>query len=535
MASLAISLLADPNAYAGTFVWQTTDSNGNITAKSPVYSGGSVGGGPSGPNSSVSTGPFTSNGYYVGNAGYAGYSNGGCNADAKGNATSVTMTASGPLTATFTWQPAYPGEPAPAPASVILYQDCRAALTNNRGCNGNASSVCTDGLGGSATLPFTGMQAATESYKYSVGTAGSVSASCSPNAVYGISCGSGVGSYASGAASISYTATAYPVTISLGGATKDSSGNYNILIGQECTASLTGIPSGCTVSNWNWSVTGTTFQSWSASNSYTIEVDGPGPTAYSTASWFWDDLKTASDTVTCTVTVTPPSGQGAPFSLTVTQPVNVVVPAWSCQGTGGTMQVNTSDGSGNGTDYWLYAGPANGSSTGRGMDWVASVTPPGAPFSGSGSLEMVQTETPNSTYTSTAGVVYTRSNNGQQGLDTSYAYPWQSPLPNPPSYESGDSPGLDLIGMASAQLKYSFVDTLMYEPPGGSQYVPIATFTWSTNGNAQIPATKNWADYGSGSAGAVTPSGTTNFTASIAFPSWAQNVGNGTWSWVAPK
>jgi len=195
MASLALSFLATPDAYAGTF-------------SAPVYSGGSTGGGDNGPNSSVSPAPFTSNSYYVGNAGYAGYSSGGCNADAQSHAIGITMTASGPLTATFTWQPASPGEP--PPASVIICQDCRAALTNYRYGICGASSVCTDGLGGSATLPFSGMQAATESHKYSlkmVAPDGTVSVSCSPNAVYNMSCYPTSGSYAAGAASVSYTAS----------------------------------------------------------------------------------------------------------------------------------------------------------------------------------------------------------------------------------------------------------------------------------------------------------------------------------------
>ena len=449
----------------------------------------------------------------------------------------------GTTTDAFTWVPAS-GQTAatdPPPSCVLVQQYCSALwYTVNQQGAATATGTADPGLSGTTPTTSTygrnGPSQSKSAILWSQQSGSPFSVSCTPSASFTGTVAAGALGSVKGEASVgSMITNVYPITLNLSGTTPDSSGNLNILVGQDCTASLNGIPSGCTVSNWKWSVTGTTFQSWSASNSYTIEVDGPGPTAYSTASWFWDDLKTESDTVTCTVTVTPPSGQGSPFPLTVTQPVKVVVPAWSCQGIGGTMQVNTLAGSGNGTDYWLYAGPAGGSSTGRGMDWVASVTPPGAPFSGSGSLEMVQTETPNSTYTSTAGVVYTRSNNGQQGLDTSYPYGWQSAPPSPPSYESGDSPGLDLIGMASAQLKYTFVDTLMYEPPGGYNYVPIATFTWSTNGNAQIPATKNWADYGSGSAGAVTPSGTTNFTASNTFPSWTQNVGNGTWSWVASK
>jgi len=314
----------------------------------------------------------------------------------------------------------------------------------------------------------------------------------------------------------SYQANIFPVTLNLVGATKDSSGNYNILVGQGCTASLSGIPAGCTVSNYQWSVTGTTFQSWTADNSHTTEVDGPGPLTNPTASWFWDDQKTAQDKVTCTVTVTPPSGQGLPFSLTVVKPVNVVVPSWTCTGTAGTMQVNTLWGAGNGTDSCLWAGPASGSAKSVGMDWNATLSPLPAPFSGTGTLELVQTETPNSTYISTAGAKYKRSNNGQQGLDTFYPYPWvQSPSP----YESNDSPGIDLTALsaASGQLQYQFVDCLMFKPPGSSQYVPLATYSWST------PAS---------STASLTPAGTTPFTASNAFPSWPQNVGNGTWSWI---
>ena len=197
------------------------------------------------------------------------------------------------------------------------------------------------------------------------------------------------------------------------------------------------------------------------------------------------------------------------------------------------MQVNTALGGANG-NYFLYAGPTNTSTPGRGMEWKATVSAPaGCPALGTGVLEMVQTETPSLTYTSSTGVVYNRSNNGQQGLDTSYDYGWDSPS-TAPSYATGDSPNIGLTGVVSAQIKSSFVDTLMYAPTAGGQFVPIATSTWSTNGSAQIPASKNWKDYGSGSAGSLTPTGTTNFTASNTFPSWSQNVGVG-WTWVAAK
>lgn len=76
-----------------------------------------------------------------------------------------------------------------------------------------------------------------------------------------------------GQISASYQASVYPVTITLGGTLQDGNGNYNIRVGQSCSASLSGVPGNCTVSNYQWGVTGTTFQSWTADNSHTTESD----------------------------------------------------------------------------------------------------------------------------------------------------------------------------------------------------------------------------------------------------------------------
>ena len=452
----------------------------------------------------------------------------------------------GTFTDTFTWVPAS-GQTAttdPPPSCVIVEQTSSAAwYVRSESGTGTGSGQANCGLSGGTVTTSTyggnGPSASLSAVLYSVKTSpgASFSESCSPTASFTGTTGSS--GFVEGEATVGGGASVYPITINPGLAIKDSSGNYDILVGQICTASLNGIPSNCTVSNYHWSVSGSTFQSWAVSDdqSHTTEVDGLGTTTNPTASWFWDDNlgsgKSKQETITCTATVTLPAGQGSPLSITVTQPVTVYMPNWTCTGTGGTMQVNTSAPSGNGTDYWLYAGPASGSSTGVGMDWKATEAAPSAPVAfGDGVLELVQTETPNSTYTSSTGIVYNRSNNGQQGLDSSYPYPWASPAP---SYESNDNPGLDLTAFSavSAHLQYSFVDTLMYEPPDRGQYVPIATLSWSTNGNAQIPGTNNWADYGSGSAGAITPSGLQNFTGSNTFPSWTKNVGNGTYTWVA--
>ena len=335
-----------------------------------------------------------------------------------------TVSCKGDLTATFTW----PSGVGPTPPAVIIEQQAEVLWNGYTGVTGSAFNPLNQvspGVGvDCVAIKYSG-QSATASVplpaSLTVVLSGLTATATPPVPPY---------PGGTGVIRASYQASIFPVTLNLVGATKDSSGNYNILVGQGCTASLSGIPAGCTVSNYQWSVTGTTFQSWTADNSHTTEVDGPGPLTNPTASWFWDDQKTAQDKVTCTVTVTPPSGQGLPFSLTVVKPVNVVVPSWTCTGTAGTMQVNTLWGAGNGTDSCLWAGPASGSAKSVGMDWNATLSPLPAPFSGTGTLELVQTETPNSTYISTAGAKYKRSNNGQQGLDTFYPYPWvQSPSP----------------------------------------------------------------------------------------------------------
>jgi hypothetical protein len=100
--------------------------------------------------------------------------------------------------------------------------------------------------------------------------------------------------------------TMTPVGISLGGTTKDSSGNQNILIGQQCSASVYGLgslPAGWNVTNYNWIVGGGNKVSgfylspavWSILGSTPADEQGyPVPVANTTWSsanptWYWSD------------------------------------------------------------------------------------------------------------------------------------------------------------------------------------------------------------------------------------------------------
>jgi len=338
--------------------------------------------------------------------------------------------------------------------------------------------------------------------------------------------GSAGGSGANGTVNVSYTASATPVTINLAGTIKDSSGNLNILVGQGCTASLVGIPSSCTVSNYNWTIPGTTFQDWGPSSPMSPNasyfIGGPGPLNQATAHWYWNDSKQAQETVTCTATVTPPAGQGTPFSITVTQKVTVQVPGWQAAGQGSYMQVNTSAPRDSNYELW-------GS-----MDWKATITTPTQPAFGTGNWEVVQIITPSDSYTTYTNPVQNHSNpqNGVTALDLTCPYLGDVFMESVQPGADNDNPGLRLTAsgsapVASAVFKDTFVDYLMYQPPGSDvQWVPLAAFAWSTNGSATIPVSGKWSDYVlenfSDSAGTVTPSAMTPFKPWNTHPSWTQ-------------
>ncbi len=332
-----------------------------------------------------------------------------------------------------------------------------------------------------------------------------------------------------------------PTSLSLGGTTKDADNNDNILVGQHCTASMTGLPddsSWPTKTTYQWSVSGTTFQSWdwvdppppdfNSDEGHTNYVDGPGPLTNPTASWYWNDLMgsgaSTSETVSCTATVTPPTG--SPLTVTAEKKVNVWRPNWRATGEGGIMQVSVPFYANSTDDFWLWAGPLAGSSNGVGMYWEATVSPPSTPsptLFGAGSIQLVQIITPNLSYTKSVlfGIPYTRNSpeNGQEGLDSTCPYGWETVTA--PNYSASDSPGLQLLSNTiSATVADVFEDYLMYEPPGSGQYVPLAHFNWSTNGNATQPSSGGWAAY-SGSAGTVSPSGSAvPFTQYHDFPAW---------------
>ena len=446
---------------------------------------------------------------------------------------SLAINCKGTITATFTWNGGPNNDPAPPANTVIVAEQV------NANWGGQGGGVGSD-IPGGTTTGTTGSQIYTAT-RYSVHGGSSFTVTCTPTA--SASSTVPVGNQSGAYANVGYTATPYRITLTPSGITKDSSGNLNILIGQWCKASITGFPGNC-VMTYQWSVSGATFQMWSSqtpavgNNPYNPDasyyVDGPGVLTNATAGWYWNDNVTKLENVSCTATVTPPAGQSA--SITLSDQIEVWKPAVSAYGNGGMMQV-TNAYSSNG-DYWLGAYPTPGDTNpyDGGMTWIATVASPNPALFGNGSLELVQLTTPGSSFTSTGGDKYRSSNNGQQGLDGSYPYPWDETTPK---YSADDVPGMDVsspmegVIAYSASLQDSFVDYLMYLPPSSVQYVPVAMFVWSTDGSATIPysnGTYNWDYWIGGSAGSMTDSNSIQqFVPTNGFPVWTEVITPGYW------
>ena len=322
-----------------------------------------------------------------------------------------------------------------------------------------------------------------------------------------------------------------PYTVTLTGPTKDSSGNLDILVRQQCQATIS-LPAFVygTMLTYQWKVSGTTFQSWTVvsdgnNQSHTAEADGYGDPTAGSITWYWNDPSSTPETVSCTVTATAPTGQtNTSNGGSGTKSVSVQVPGWKAYGIGGYMEVDT--GAPGQSGYALFAGPSPTPGQFGGINLTASSMTP--PLFGKGSLELVQIVTPELSYVVySTGTTRDDPENGMNGLDTQY--PKQGPSYSEGTYPyfTDDLPSIGLSSsIASATMQHSFTDYLMYQPPGSAQWVPLATFTWSTNGYAEVPFTDNWADYlgfnGSNAAGTVSPSSETNFTSGNSFPSWTR-------------
>ena len=500
-------------------------SGGSTTPHYDLHiTGGTITGDPNGFFA-----PGDSNNYY-----------GSASTSSSGAGKTCSVTAKGPLTAKFDWNNGGDATVLPPP-SVIISQTCTASWGSNPTSSGTGSGTADNGLStGVLTTSANGAISTSTLYTGKDTPGASFSVTCTPTATFGGTNGSAYDAFITGQVNVTYSALTYPLTISLSGTTKDSSGTLNILVGQGCTASLVGIPSDLLNNTahpptYSWTVSGTRFQAWSPSPppnfispvnpNDSFYSDGPGPLTNPTAHWYWNEA-VATETVKCTATVTPPPGLGASFPVTATQQVSVANPTYACTHSEGVASIR--DGG-----LALKAVPAD--SSGHGETWYCNVLTP-ALFGSGGSCNFSQIITPGRSHTYSTGAVPC-TENGKVGLDTVSPYSAESGDPytvgtganagwpaDNSQHRDGDSPGTGLVDSklgvcASVSVDESFNTFLMYLPPGSDvQPVPIHEVDWKWAAATSEPA-GGWA---SANNTAIGPVSSTASARTYTHPQWVR-------------
>ena len=474
MASL---LLAAPNAHAGSY-------------SSPVYSGGTYHG---------RGGPNGAEGDYNDTLGTSGWG---------GSGNSVTSaSAAGTINATFTWQTTQ-NEPPPPSGSVIITETSTAGAGVRTPPGGSCQATCDDGFGlpgskqsASGTPQYspppnpvlTGYAASVQAAdtRYTVKGGATISLSASPSATAGIS-----SSYSTNA-SVSYTASIPPVTISIGGTNNPLAGDNRVLTGQQITATLQGL-SGFTVTNYTWAVGGSTFKTYNetATSNQLVplgskELTGPATGSSAVAPLAFYDRAQENLTVTCTATVLAPDGKTI-LNVTATSPqINVLKPTvthwdiaegyvqydpnYAPQGQNTVLQT-----------YGLYGNLSGTGNSVAGMAWSNVTFNVPAPFSGNGQCTFTQLVNPNRLEYIGNNSTPTAPNNGILGLDGSFDYGsrWSATavggdVDSPAiSVGTAGSPQQNPKGDTQLSVSDAFTTYVMYQPSGGV-WVPLEKISWS--------------------------------------------------------
>jgi hypothetical protein len=491
MASLTFSLLAAPDAYA------QSSTTGSYAA---TYGGGTVAvtaGNGTAPSPAFSIGHdysgATSTTIYYG----AGPSSGG-----------VVVDKTPALTASLAWVPAS-GQTAatdPAPTAAILYQysDASAGMNSQSGA-GAGSGTASCGLPGAVnTTTATSMGSVATYYSAATVSAGGgiTAPTCGATATFSGSVGMGSRDNVTGSAGEDYDVEAFPVFLNLTGLVKDSSGNLNLLTGQQCSANLSiganqwGITFPGTVTKYSWSgQSGTCFKTYNpniqppANNQLAplastdlsgADTSGKGISVSPLA--FYDS---AAETLTLTCKVTLTNPDGSTLNVTAASPqITMEKPtaSWSIY-TGSVLQVY--DTSQNQGGFGLEAVPGSGQMGGEAWQKTTIVLP--TPFTATGGLGcFAQLVTPDVEVSNdNPAMDPTFPNNKQQGLDNSFpyvGYTWNvsgtganadSPEVLFENYNSGGYAGWNKV-----LTNQVFTTWVMYQPPGGV-WVPVQSYGWT--------------------------------------------------------
>ncbi len=429
--------------------------------------------------------------------GYGGFSTSG--STRSSSCGGVPSGCDGPINYSWIWNYNNPN----MPQYVILTVTSSASWSGNGGtANDGQSDQEHDGGPPPPAPPTVGSASGTHYYLKPVPLNGVVDYTINPSAFCG-----------SGGCGVSVTASITPLVINLGGITNFSNAQ-NILVGQTCSGSVSGIPSSATTSGWSWGVPGNYFKSWSGSlTASTLNTTVPLNIQY--PSWTWkscggvdDGPHAATVTVSFSISI---AGQSLGSASLFTN-LNVWRPYQSIAGhfTGPS-------------GYGAYPYEVHGTALITG-----TLGTPGPFVNGSGSglgafCQLVKLDN------SLADHGYTFWHDTTNGYvldirdtDISWPYstPWSTPIDINGHGASGvlsDEPGLDSFSISPFDatyysLNYQFHSYLMYQPPSG-QWVPSAIDNWKFVSSKSSPFTG-------------TPPGTCVETSSYltdTFPSWTGN------------
>ena len=487
---MAFLFLSCPAARAGTYSTPTySGGQGETTYTNPPETSSA----PDAPNSDAEWG-------CIGGGSASSY--------APSPASSLTVSATGTITATFTWQPAYPGEP--APASVILQQHCLASWSGNLSGTATVTGDCDNGLGGPVVSHWE--EGSCESVKYMVQAPeadGSVTVTCLPSAH--LSGDTGSEGETGGIVRVSYSATITPVTINLTG----QNSTNQALTGQQITATLStpnGLPSGTKITSYTWSFDSGVvdkpakpIKNWdetasgdpthpqlvplTAADLTATDTSGNGISVNSVS--FYDEVQ-ENVTVKCVVSLKFSDGTTATVNAK-SVPVAFLKPnvsKWMID-TGYIQPLATAG------YFGLNSPPSVNPSVG-GEYWHDVTIDVPQPFSG-GQGCFAQLITPGfEMYQDGSTIPVADPNDKKQGLDNAFPYQgymWNlSTSGNTPALGTqSDSPSIGLAavnvpqyqGWNTAVRNDSFITWVMYRPPvvgtQGHIWVPLENYSWSVS------------------------------------------------------
>jgi hypothetical protein len=500
------------------------------------------------------------------------FNNGVYGGGASANNQNPTVTCSGQITATFTWvpDPSIPNEP-PPPAAVVM-QNCTAQWQCNAPNAKSAQGSADNGLGftpitvGNGTTQV-GQSSSGVMYLIKTPAAGSdlsnFTVTCTPSASITIP----VPFMGQAGAGITYSATATPLMVVLGGSGINLNTQPEYLIGQQVNCSLT-YPSDLTASNYQWNPPAACqpFKAWLVTDFFgtpTPNVHQPqtiqlrlladADLTQSSLSFYTKVPSNTPVTVPCTLNLIVPQGthwdDGTRTKLvTLTSLQMQVLPPnygspLSSQASNNSYPVLTLTPipypitPSPYTHYTAFVGENDQGVMGAAMQYAFSVSTPTAFFLNGdiGDIQLFAFLTP-SIEAYIGSTPYAMDNS--MGIDQAWWLPLLQldPAPAQPDGRQYIAKEISEVqpntqGLSRIWASLHFHVWLMYKAPGNASYVPLADANWSWQGDEIWTENATWQFNPQANIGVSVGQGPISTFTYPAFPQWRNPYFNQKFLW----